>query len=286
MLAITGVFLVQDVSAQTTLVDDLKRPVVLGAPAQRIVSLAPSITETLFAIGAGVQVAGVTDYCNYPRETATKPKVGGVINPNIEAIAGLSPDLIVLSMEGNVREDFNKILSLGIPVFVTNPRSFEDIRRSIIQMGELTGHQHSAAVLVARMKVREDSISALVSQRPKMRALLFVSLQPLIVVGGDNFVDEIIRRAGAVNPAASSGISYPAYSREAILADDPDVILLTSDLSSDVPELTNLYPEWRNLRAIRSGRVFRVDADLVSRPGPRAVEGLLAISNLLHRGPQ
>lgn len=277
---------VHDVSAQPSLVDDLKRPVTLAGFAQRIVSLAPSTTETLFAIGAGGQIVGITDYCNYPQETKSKPKVGGLVNPNIEAIAGLNPDLILLSMEGNVREDFTRILSLHIPVFVTNPRSLEDIRRTIAQLGELTGHQGTAAMLAARMKVREDSIAGLASRSAESSVLLFVSLHPLIVAGADNFISEIIRRAGGTNPAAASGISYPVYSREAVLADDPDVILLTSDLSSDIPELIALYPEWRNLRAVRAGKVFRIDADMVSRPGPRAVEGLATVFHLLHKERQ
>ncbi len=264
-----------------TVVDDLGRTVTLPAPAHRIVSLAPSITETLFAIGAANQIVGVTDYCNYPPEARMKQHVGGMINPNIEAIVGLHPDLIILSMEGNVRDDFTRLTGFGIPVFVSNPRTFAGIRRSIDQIGELTGHTAEAARLAGRQAARVDSIAALVHGAP-IRTLCFVSLEPIMVVGHNTFVNELLERAGAGNLAAGAAGTYPAYSREAVLSGNPEVIIVLSDVLADARHLTDLFPEWRNLPAVQHHRVYVVNSDLVSRPGPRAVDGLNLLFHILH----
>ena len=260
-------------SAQLSLLDDLNRTINLSSPAQRIVSLAPSITETLFAVGAGDQVVGVTDYCNFPEGAREKTRVGGVVNPSVETIISLKPDLIILSMEGNVREDFNKLLSFGIPVFVTNPRSLAGIHKSIVDIGVLTGHAEEAAQLVVGLKAREDSVAQRVGT-DKKRILFIVSLQPLIVVGGKSFLAELIDRAGGLNVAAGSPSTFPTYSRESVVKENPEFLFVMSDVVADVNQLVTLYPEWKGIEAVRTGNIHRVDADIVSRPGPRAVDGL------------
>ncbi len=268
-------------SSQLTVVDDLGRSVSLRGPATRVVSLAPSITETLFALGAGGQVIGVTDYCNYPPGAQAKTRVGGMTNPSIETIISLSPDLVVLSMEGNVREDFSRLEALGIPLFVTNPRSLEGIHRSIRDLGILTGRAEQAETLVRGMVAREDSVRSGLSGQ-KQRVLMFVSVRPLMVAGKNTFLSELIERAGGINLAARSGGTYPAFSRESVVADDPDVLLFTSDVLSDTALLTETFPEWRELRALKHHRVYRIDADIISRPGPRAVDGLMTLFHILH----
>lgn len=267
-------------AAQLTVTDDLGRTVTLRAPARRIISLAPSITESLFAIGAGDAVAGVTDYCNAPPAARRKPRVGGMTTPSLETIATLRPDLIVLSMEGNLREDFTALTSLGVPVAVTNPRSLEGIGRSLTMLGTLTGRRDSAARLVASLRARERAVAA-PAQSP--RVLLLVSVQPLIAAGARTFIDELITHAGGINAAAATGMTYPTLSREAVVREDPDVVLIMSDVLSSPALLVQMYPEWERLTAVRNGRVHRVDADIVSRPGPRAVDGLHLLSSLMHR---
>ncbi len=268
-------------NSQISLVDDLGRTVVRSAPAQRIVSLAPSITETLFAIGAGDQIVGVTDYCNYPAEAVTKQHVGGVVNPNIETIVHLKPDLIVLSMEGNVREDFTKLTSFGIPVFVTNPRNLLGIYTSVGQLGILTGRTTNAAQLVKSLRLRADSIRAIVANEKKQTVMIFVSLQPIIVVGQNTFLAELIGLAGGTNAVTKGTTTYPTYSREAVLKDNPDVLIFMSDVLTNSADLAQLFPEWTNLKAYRQRRVFRINPDIVARPGPRAIDGLEALHTLL-----
>lgn len=268
--------------AQISVVDDLQRTVILREPAHRIVSLAPSITECLYALGAGDKVNGVTDFCNYPPEARLKQHVGGMINPSIEAVVGLQPDLVVLSMEGNIREDFRRLVSFGIPVFVSNPRTLEGIYSSLHTLGTLTGREDSARSLVAQLKSRERAIRSAAEAKPSVRVLLLVSLQPLMCAGRNTFIDELLRTAGGTNLAERARGTYPSYSRENVIADDPEVIIVTSDILPEGAGLTAMFPEWGQVDAVRSGRVFRLDADVVSRPGPRALDALERLFHILH----
>jgi iron complex transport system substrate-binding protein len=272
-------------TAQLVLADDLQRPVRLPAPAQRIVSLAPSITESLFAIGAGNLICGVTDFCTYPEAARKKPHVGGMTTPSIEAIVRLQSDLILVSMEGNTRQDFDRLTGTGTPVFVTNPRSLQGIRRSIGQLGFLTGHRQEADLLLASMKAREDSIDARSGGR-RVRVFLFLSLQPLLAAGSNTFINDLLQHAGADNLAARAPGTYPAISREAVLAQHPDAIIVTSDIATVADSLTDQFPEWRQLDALHTGRIYRIDPDLISRPGPRAVDGLELLFHFLHTDAQ
>lgn len=266
---------------QISLRDDLGRSVTLPSPAQCIVSLAPSITETLFAIGAGDQVCGVTDQCTFPPATRQKSHVGGMTNPSVEAIIGLHPDLIVMSMEGNTRPDFDRLTSLGVTVFVTNPRSLQGIRQSIEALGVLTGHAEIAAKINAAISAREDSVSRW-SAGVRRRVLLLISIDPLIAVGKHTFIDDLLRRAGGDNVAATAPGNYPALSREAVLSANPAVIIITDDLAPDVSTLLRHFPEWGQLEAAHEGRIYRIDSDLISRPGPRAIDGLERLSQYFH----
>jgi iron complex transport system substrate-binding protein len=271
-------------SGQVSVVDDLGRTVTLRSHARRVVSLAPSITETLFAVGAGGTVVGVTDFCNYPPEARGVPRVGGMINPNIETIVALKPDVVVVSMEGNSREDFRKLTSIGLPVFVSNPRTLEEIYRSITQIGALTGQTEGAARTVEEMRTREKAARARGGTMP-VRALLVVSLQPLIVAGRNTFIHELLVAAGGTNLAAYAKGNYPSYSRETVVANNPDAILITSDALTDVQSLTRIFPEWSIVAAVRHRRVYTVNSDIVSRPGPRAVQALESLVHLLHSTP-
>ena len=256
--------------AQILLVDDLHRTVTLAAPARRVVSLAPSVTETLFAIGAADQVVGVTDYCNYPPEARRKTHVGGMINPSIEALLGLNPDLVVLSMEGNMREDFRRLTSLGVPLFITNPRTLGGIYRSIEQLGKLTGRADSAQQLAAR----ERAARSRAPQSP-VRSLFVVSVEPLMVAGRNTFMHELLTAAGGTNLAAFTRGTYPTYSRETLVANNPDVIFITSDAIASTASIDAMFPEWGFTSALRHKRVYLVDADMMNAPTDRASCGPL-----------
>ncbi len=252
-------------AAQGEYIDDLGRSIVLQSPAQRIVSLAPSITETLFAVGAGGQVVGVTDYCDYPPEARDKQSIGGMIGPSVEMIISLEPDLIIVTPEGNAQESFRQIRDIGVPVFVTNPRSLEGIYKSIHDLGQLAGRTDEAAAVISTMRAAEDSLKLMTGV--KVSILLIISVQPLIVAGTGTFLAEMIELGGGENVAAKSGLSYPTFSREQVVASDPAVIILTADIPGK-REVLSLYPEWQQVAAFRTGRVHEMDPNLASRPGP------------------
>ena len=279
LVPLTFALITSSALAQISLTDDLNRTITLPSPAQRIVSLAPSITETLFALGAGDRIIGVTDYCNFPEEAKTKQRVGGLVNPSIEKIVSLGPDLIVMTTEGNLQEDFKRLESLGVPVFVTNPRTLEGIYKSTTDLGMLSGEMERALHVVSNMRQRVEGIRSHQAQRSK--AMLVVSLHPLMVVGSGTFLAEVLDLAGGDNVAAGTGLTYPTFSREAVVAADPEVLILTSDIFLNQEDLLRVYPEWRNLRAFRNARVFPIDADLISRPGPRVIDGLEALHRIL-----
>jgi iron complex transport system substrate-binding protein len=278
-------FLYTALLAQITVVDDIHRTVRLSRPAERVVSLAPSLTESLFAIGAGDRVCGVTDYCDFPPAARRKPRVGGMVNPNLEAVIGLRPDLIVLSMEGNVRADFDRLSSLGVPVYVSNPRSLAGIYRSLEALGTLTGSERASRALVDSLARRERALRDSAAGKAPVGVLLIVSLEPLMCAGKGTFIDELITEAGGRNIARQAPGSYPVYSREQVIRDDPDVIIVTSDALPAHASLAELYPAWRSVSALKRGRVVSIDPDIVSRPGPRALDALDSLFHILHPPP-
>ncbi len=262
--------------------DDFGHIVQLKQTPCRIVSLAPSITETLFALSLDSSIVGVTDYCDVPEAAKLKPKVGGMLNPNIERIVELKPDLVLMSASGNMQTDYQKLTSLGIPVFVSNPRTIDGVLKSIRDIGELTQHRAMAETLAAMLRNRRSKIIEELRAKPSQKVLLLLSLNPLIAAGKGTFLDELITAARGENIARGAGISYPVLSREEIFHSKPDVIIATSDIVKARDAIAAAYPEWRELPAIQNKRIAIVDASLVSRPGPRVVEGLEVVARMIH----
>jgi iron complex transport system substrate-binding protein len=261
--------------------DDLGRTVTLPGPARRIVSLAPSLTESLFAIGAGPLVVGRTTFCDYPAEALEVAEVGGMTNPSIERVVALTPDLIVVSMEGNLREDARRLNDLGIPVYVSNPRTLDGIYHSVEHLALLSGRVAEGSRLIDSLRSRERLLEV---QAPAAHpsVLFFVSLRPLMAAGANTLLDDLLRRAGGTNLAATLRGHYPTISREAVLTRDPEVILCTSEIMTAPDVLLKLFPEWSQLQAVRKGRIVPIDADVISRPGPRALQGLELLITALH----
>ncbi len=263
--------------------DDLRRSVMIPQPLRRIVSLAPSITETIYALGADSLLVGVTDYCDFPPAAKLKPKIGGMTTPDIERIVSLKPDCVLMSVEGNLRTDFDRIEKTGIPVFSLNPRSIDDVLKSITLLGDITGMKRQALELRDRLSHRMDSIVACIamaSYRP--RVYVIVSLKPLMVVGKGTFVNELLDKAGGINAGAEGVGTYPIMSREDVVKNQPDCLVLMSDIAVPPGVLLKEFPEWKNLNAVRNKKVFSVDASIVSRPGPRVIDGLEELAKKIH----
>jgi iron complex transport system substrate-binding protein len=252
----------------------------LSGPAKRVVSLAPSITEMVCALGCDSVLAGVSSFCDFPPSVFRKPKVGDLLNPSLEAILSLRPDLVLISVEGNSRETYSRLLDLQLPVFVSSPRTIADVLASITNLGALLGCPVSAQHLT-------DSLSRfreVLSRPPRPGApsvLMLIATDPLIVAGGDTFLDEMIRLSGARNAGDGGRGRYPALNREEILRRNPDVLLYSSDLHLSHEAILHLFPEWRRLSAFTRGRCEEVDASLFLRPGPRLFRGLRSLRGIV-----
>jgi iron complex transport system substrate-binding protein len=262
--------------------DDVGHTVVLQHTPQRIISLVPSITETLFALGLDSSVVGVTDYCDYPASARLKAKVGGIMNPDIERIIALHPDLVLMSGSGNMKSDYDKITSSGITVFVSYPHTIEDIFKSISDVGILTSSTTRADSFLKDLRLRKNELVRLAGTSQKRSVLMLLSLNPIVAIGPGTFLDEMITLANGENIAHTATTAYPLLSREEILHRQPDVIIATNDIVRSTDDILSMYPEWKTLTAIRKKRVAIVDASIVSRPGPRIVDGLEAVVKALH----
>lgn len=272
----------QPATPPDTIKDDLGNPVPLKPVPGRIVSLAPNLTEILFALNLDSAVVGVTDYCDFPPAAATKPRVGGFSNPGFERIVALNPDLVLLTMAGNARADYEKLRSLGLRAFVTNPATVEGVFQSIRTIGTLTGETIRADSMVLGLSRIRDSLSSAARRRPEKSVLVLVSLRPVIAVGAGTYLHELIGLANGRNSAATSSVAYPMMNREHILSIDPDVIIATTDIAKTAGDVARAYPEWNGLRAVRNGQVHVLDGNVLSRPGPRIMEALALLVSAMH----
>jgi iron complex transport system substrate-binding protein len=268
--------------AGRTKTDDAGRKVQVSEHPQRIVSLAPSLTETLFALGLGDRVVGVTDYCDYPAEARSKAKVGGIINPSIETIVSLSPDLVLITREGNRRETMEALERLGLTVFAVSVDNLDDVFRMVRRLGEIAGAPERGSQLAADLKRQSEAIEEAVRNVPPRRVLFLVWLQPVVSVGRGSFIDDLLRRSGAESIASASAQPWPHLSIEEILRNDPEYILIPRS-SSFAPSRERLLrlPGWRELKAVQADRVVHLPAS-VERPGPRLVEVQALIARAIH----
>ncbi len=249
-------------------------------PAERIVSLAPSITETLFAIGAGPEVVGVSQYCDYPPAALKLPRVGSFLTPNLEAIVGLRPALIIgLDTSSNDRE-IRALQRMGYQVLTVNDDSLDGIRESIQKIGRATGHAAQASRLLDSMHARMQTIVERLKGAPPRKVLMVVGHEPLVAVGG-GYLDQLLRMAGCVNIAAGLGAEWPRLSMEYIIARAPDVIL-DGQMGTDPKTPGGFWSRYPNIPAVRNHRVFGYDDNPVLRPGPRVAATLEIMASLTH----
>ena len=257
--------------------DSIARVVRLPERPQRIVSLAPALTEMLFAIGAGEQVVGVTRYCNFPADAATRTKVGGFADPDVERVVALRPDLVLVTADTVARERFDGMAALGLTAFVVNPRDAAQIAGTMRTLGAITGHVAEAEAVAARFEEKVKAVQARVEGKKHVRALFLFSVDPPIAAGPGTFVDEALRLAGAENVAANAPTSYPRFGVEGILASDPDAVLTT--VPGGAAALRKMLA---GSRVAKSGAIHEVDPDLLERPGPRLADGLDVLARALH----
>ena len=275
-------------SGPITLTDGLGREVTLESPAQRIVSLAPSNTEILFAVGAGDQVVGRDEFSNYPESVSGLPSVGGSYNKyNYESIVALQPDL-VLAAEINTAEQVQALEDLGLKVFLLpNPSDLDEMYTRLMTVAKLTGHQAETERLVESLKQRVASVKLKVaasSIRPKVFYELDGTQDPSApwTFGQGTFLDALVAMAGGENAAGGLKDPYAQISIEELLVQNPDIILLGDSAYGVTPESLKERAGWDAIQAVKDGKVYPFNDDLVSRPGPRLVDGLEALAKIIH----
>ncbi len=268
----------------TSFTDGLGRAVTLAQTPQRIVSLAPSNTEILFAVGAGAQVIGRDDFSDYPESAKALPSMGGLGNYNNEQIVALKPDLILLA-EINTPEQVKSLEALGLTVYyLKNPTTLEEMYGNLEIVAQLTGHAAETATLIQSLKTRVAAVDAKIAPLSSRLSVFYEldSTDPAKpwTAGKGTFITQLIERAGGVNIAADLD-PYPQMSLEQIVAADPAFIVLGDSMWGVSVESVGQRPGWENLSAVKNGQVFPFDDNLISRPGPRLVDGLEALAKLL-----
>lgn len=262
-------------AAARTVTDELGRKVQVPAQPQRIVSLAPSVTEILFALGAGDRIAGVTSYCDYPPEARQKAAVGDTLKPSVEKMVALKADLVIISTASQVEASFQRLVELGIPVYVSNPRSIAGVLESIDKIGELIDVRDRAHQLTDELRGRIATVEARVAETTRPSVFVILGTEPLITAGAGSFINDLINRAGARSISGEDKGDYPQYSIETVVAKQPEIIFV----QAGGDELTQRL---RQTPAARANRVYHVDDDLLLRPGPRIVDGLERIAAKIH----
>ncbi len=278
---LTGMPFMANVS-EKTFTDDMGRRVYLAQPARRVISLAPSVTEMLFAVGLDAEVVGVTTFCDYPPQAKTKPKIGSSV-PSLEAILSLKPDLIVGNKDFIRPDVLAKLEQLKIPVFFLTPKSVEDILGHIGTIGRLTGHDREARTVTQGLRDRLGEIRHRMAAVKPVRVFYVINTDPLISVGGGSFIHQMLELAGGENIVKETLLPYPKVSLEEVLRKNPEVLLFPVGTSEGIPDSEQQrWRKWTTLSAVANNRLGQVKAELVNRPGPRVVDGIEALIKAIH----
>ena len=259
-----------------------KAPPVGQAVSERVVSMSPSTTEALFAVGAGKQTVGRSRYCDYPAEALPLPQVGGYVDPSFEAILGLRPDLVVGARGPSGPAMSERLAARGISTYFPETESFATIDAMIVGMGARTGHEREAAAVVRSLDAHVKAIEEAVAKSPRVRMLLVFGVAPIAAAGPGGFPDEMIGKAGGINVLDTGG-TYPTLNVEHVLTLDPDVIVnaaMGEERGADA--MKKDAPGWGSVRAVRDGKVVHLHEESILRPGPRIAEGLAVLARALH----
>ena len=271
--------------------DDLDRRVTVPVKITRVVSLAPNLTEMIFAVGAGDRLVGVTTFCNYPEQANAIPKIGDTMTPNMESIIALKPDVVFVSTASQIEAFMKTLEANGIAVYVTNPTYLEDVFHNLDQLGIVFGTTDQAEKFIADLRTRERQIQRQLGTRGytdeplaeydkrvgTVKVFVQISREPLFTIGKTAFLNDVLESAGGRSVTANVESAFPMLSKETALVLNPDVIILSD--SDDNREPNDAF---KNSPAVKNGRVYKINADILSRPGPRLVDALEQIAKDLH----
>lgn len=282
---VTGIWVVCCLipSIARAVTDEMGRPVnIIHAP-QRIVSLAPGITETLYALGLDDKIAGVTTFCDWPAAALAKPRIGGFTNPSIEKIIALKPDLILATADGNRKDTVQQLERLGLPVYVTNPLDTRGVLKSILHIGEITYRKKEAQRLVEKLQKRLDAITAQVGKKRKPRVFFQLGLEPVITAGRGTLIHEVIERAGGMNIAGMDLANYPLYSAEGIISASPEIIVFAPMVNDEkFAAVKRFWLKFKEVPAVKNKKIYPIDANLINRASPRIVDAVEILAFMFH----
>ena len=270
----------------TVVYDDFNTPFALAEAPQRIVSLAPNLTEILFALGLGDRVVGVTRYCDYPPQALQKEKIGGMVDPNLEKIQSIRPDLII-GFRGNPLGVLNRLRSLHLPLFVLNlGSSLEGLFQTIEKVGRVTRADESAKTLVAGLKEKHQAVALAlrdVSKKPKV--FLSVYGQGLWTCGEGSYLNDLLIQAGGINIAGMIKRRWLQLNREQLIHENPDIIIIMAkdkERFSQAGESFRSDPRLKDVRAFKDSRIHWLDENIAGRFGPRLIDALDAVARIIH----
>jgi iron complex transport system substrate-binding protein len=246
----------------------------------RVICLIPSVVDVVYSLGAGADVVAISDFTKYPKEALQKPSIGLPLNPSIEAIVALRPDLVLGSGDLNVLESADSLQRLGIPVFMADPHGIEGIYASIISIGKALNRDAEAAALVARLRARLAAVKSSVADKPKLRVFMAIWYDPVMTIGRKAFIGEIIEAAGGRSVTDDIAQEWPEISLESIVSRQPDAILFIKG-SKLTAEQLKTRPGWEHVKAVQQGHVYYVD-DRIQYPSPAAFDALEDLAKQFH----
>ena len=267
-------------SGEILVEDDLGEKLRLQQPAQRIISLAPNITESLFFIGAGEQVVGADEFSNYPEAAKDIARVSNYAGANYERILSLQPDLVIAWNSGNGEQIIKRIRNLGLPVFVIEPRSLHDLAAVVIKLGMLTGHPDQAEQRATEFERGINELADKYSARKPVRVFYQIWNEPLITLNGKHLISDVLRLCGGENVFADAAPLVPYVNLEGVIQADPEVII-ASGSSDDSPAWLGMWRQWPQITAVANNQVYYIPPDLMQRHSLRILEGARQVCQYL-----
>jgi iron complex transport system substrate-binding protein len=264
-------------------VDEIGRQVAVPRHPQRIVSLAPNITETLFDLGLEDRVVGVSTFSDYPEAARRKPKVGSYVNLSLEKIVSLGPDLIIGTANGNKKETVLQLERVGYAVYVINPVTFDDIFKSIRHIGQITGRKEISEELIETLTARVDTVASTISGLRKPRVFFQIGIDPIVTVGKNTVHNTLIDLAGGINVTGDVAMEYPRLSMEKVVFARPDIIIISSmKRGGNFENVRDMWKQWKDIPAVKHDRIHIINSDLTDHSSPRIVDGLEELVRIIH----
>jgi len=267
-------------SASRMVKDELGRTVEVPDHPHRVVCLIPSVVDIVYSLGAGADVVAISDFTKYPKEALQKPSVGLPLNPSIETIVALHPDLVLGTGDLNALESAGNLQRLGIPVFMVDPHGIEGIYASILSLGKALNRETDANALVAKLRQRVDAVKVRVAGKPKVHVFMAIWYDPVMTIGKRAFIGELIEAAGGLSVTDDIAQEWPQVSLETIVSRQPDALLLMRGSKISVAEL-KMRPGWEHIHAVQQERVYYTD-DRIQYPSPIAFDALEDLAKQFH----